>query len=326
MKTITRARARTAFLGALIALTTVFARPGVAAVVLDLPSGSRRVAEVITALDSYNLPIGPWNGEDVPTKPVEGQVSRQAFRISGGGITTLQILSPLRQQILDQGYELLLECADNDCGGFDFRFGTEVLPGPGMYVDLTDFRALSAAAPDGSEHLNLLVSRSAANGFVQIVRVTAPGATPPTRIGTDADRPNATIAPVMLPVDPAEIAEPLESVGHVILPDLTFETGSASLGEGSFASLAALANYMQAHPDRRVALVGHTDAIGSLDANIALSRKRATSVKDRLVTAQGISAGRLDAEGMGYLSPIASNLTEEGREANRRVEAVLLPQ
>jgi OOP family OmpA-OmpF porin len=75
----------------------------------------------------------------------------------------------------------------------------------------------------------------------------------------------------------------------------------------------------------RVALVGHTDATGSLDANIALSRKRAASVKDRLVRAYGIAVSRLDAEGMGYLAPIASNLTQAGRDANRRVEAVLLP-
>jgi OOP family OmpA-OmpF porin len=73
-----------------------------------------------------------------------------------------------------------------------------------------------------------------------------------------------------------------------------------------------------------VALVGHTDAQGTLDNNIALSKKRATSVLNRLVEKHGVDANQLTAEGMGYLSPIASNLSAEGREANRRVEAVLL--
>ena len=302
------------------------ALPGAAAVVLDLPSGTRAAAEEVTALDSYRLPLGVWDGATLPAKPVEGQISRQAFRIGGAGVTTLQILAPLRQQMIDQGYTVLFECADTACGGFDFRFATEVLPGPAMYVDLTDFRFLSAVAPDQSEHLSLLVSRSATAGFVQIIRVSAPGSAPPTRIGTQADRPSTAIAPVMAEVAPGEIAAPLDSLGHAILPDLTFDTGSASLGGGEFASLSALADYLRAHPDRRIALVGHTDAVGSLDANIALSRKRAASVKDRLVSAYDIAASRLDAEGMGYLSPIASNLTEDGREANRRVEAVLLPQ
>ena len=75
----------------------------------------------------------------------------------------------------------------------------------------------------------------------------------------------------------------------------------------------------------RVALVGHTDAQGSLDANIALSKRRAQAVADRLVAGHGVARAQLQAEGMGWLAPVATNLTPEGREANRRVEAVVLP-
>jgi len=69
--------------------------------------------------------------------------------------------------------------------------------------------------------------------------------------------------------------------------------------------------------------VGHTDAEGSLDGNIALSRRRAASVLERLVTAYQVDRRQMEAQGMGYLAPIASNLTEEGREANRRVEVIV---
>ncbi len=62
-----------------------------------------------------------------------------------------------------------------------------------------------------------------------------------------------------------------------------------------------------------------------LDANIALSKRRAGTVRDRLVNEYGVPPGRVAAEGMGYLAPVASNLTPEGRERNRRVEALLLP-
>ncbi len=116
----------------------------------------------------------------------------------------------------------------------------------------------------------------------------------------------------------------LQENGHAVLLDLTFETGSSSLGEGTFASLEALAGFLRSDPSLRVALVGHTDATGALDTNVALSKRRAASVLERLVEAYGIARSQLEAQGMGYLSPITTNRSAEGREQNRRVEAVLL--
>ena len=69
-------------------------------------------------------------------------------------------------------------------------------------------------------------------------------------------------------------------------------------------------------------LVGHTDAEGSLEANRALSERRALAVVERLVASHGIAPERLRAEGVGYLVPRAPNTTEEGRARNRRVEVV----
>ena len=82
--------------------------------------------------------------------------------------------------------------------------------------------------------------------------------------------------------------------------------------------------FLQENPTIRIAVVGHTDSVGALNANIALSKKRARAVRDRLTGRHDIAANRIEAEGMGYLAPIASNLTEEGRRANRRVEIILL--
>ena len=71
-------------------------------------------------------------------------------------------------------------------------------------------------------------------------------------------------------------------------------------------------------------LVGHTDAVGALEGNIRLSKKRAEAVMRRLIDGYGVDPVQLSAEGIGYLSPRASNATEEGRRLNRRVEVVLL--
>jgi OOP family OmpA-OmpF porin len=63
-----------------------------------------------------------------------------------------------------------------------------------------------------------------------------------------------------------------------------------------------------------------------LQDNTDLSRRRAEAVKAHLVEKSGVDETRIEVAGVGYLVPVASNLTAEGREANRRVEAVLLPR
>ena len=69
-------------------------------------------------------------------------------------------------------------------------------------------------------------------------------------------------------------------------------------------------------------IVGHTDNQGTLDYNIDLSTRRAEAVRDHLVDTHGIAASSLRAAGVGFLAPVASNQTAEGRGQNRRVEIV----
>ncbi|MCR8548425.1 OmpA family protein [Salipiger sp. P9] len=280
---------------------------------LSLPSGARMMAERVTDPGSYAVPLGPWREDGgSPVIRAEGRIARQAWRIDASDLTTLQILAPLRDQILAAGYELLFDCASARCGGFDFRFGTEVIPAPEMYVDLTAFRFLAARGPEG-DYLTLLVSRSNAAGYVQIIRA---GAGAPTRIVPDGAVP--------IPAAATEgIAAELEAQGHAILRDLRFESGATALGDATIASLDALAAYLRDNPTRRILFVGHTDAVGSLDANTALSRKRAAAAEAYLRD-RDIPAAQIGSDGVGYLAPVASNLTQEGREENRRVEAVLI--
>ena len=121
-----------------------------------------------------------------------------------------------------------------------------------------------------------------------------------------------------------DLATRLLGQGHAVLRDLDFDTGASDLREGTYASLSALASVLRDRPELRVALVGHTDSVGGLDGNIALSKRRAQSVRQRMIESYGIEGARMQAEGMGYLAPVASNLSEEGREANRRVEVIVL--
>lgn len=307
-----------AFASALLCAPLLCAGTGWAGpVVVELPAGALITAERDTPATSYRPLTAPWPEAAQASPRLEGNRSDTAWRLRGNQETTLQILAPLRHQIEAAGYEVLFECETEACGGFDFRYALDLLPEPEMHVDLGDFRYL--AAQRGSDWLALTVSRSSESGFVNLTTLGAQAQ--PVREaapGLPAPQPAAELSPA-----PGSLAAALEAKGAVALDDLVFESGSSELGAGSFASLVALADYLATRPEAQVTLVGHTDSSGSLEANIALSRARAAAVRKRLIEAHGVAARQLGHEGAGWLAPRASNLTAEGREKNRRVEAVL---
>jgi OOP family OmpA-OmpF porin len=287
---------------------------------LSLPSAARQTVERVTSFDLYQAPIGVFADGAVPVERVEGDVHRSAWRIASAGLTPLQVIAPLRAQLEAAQFDIVLDCAAQTCGGFDFRFATETLPGPHMSLDIRNYHfvtGLRRAEGQVDEAITLLASVSGDAAYVQIIQ--AGTVTPENVIAAFVERDENTAQD-----DPASMEARLVRDGRVVLDDLTFDIGTPELGEDTFASLLWLSSFLQGRPGLRLALVGHTDTSGGLEANIALSRDRARSVQRRLIEKYGVDETRLEAEGMGYLSPITSNATEEGREQNRRVEVILL--
>jgi OOP family OmpA-OmpF porin len=84
-----------------------------------------------------------------------------------------------------------------------------------------------------------------------------------------------------------------------------------------------VADYLKAYPDERVTLEGHTDSRGTDEYNQRLSQRRVDNIKSYLVNQFGINPNRLTAVGHGESRPVADNITDEGRQLNRRVDAVM---
>ncbi|RFF32240.1 OmpA family protein [Wenzhouxiangella sediminis] len=106
--------------------------------------------------------------------------------------------------------------------------------------------------------------------------------------------------------------------------NVTFDLDSASLRSEFFEVLNSVALVLDEYEKTVLVIDGHTDSTGPRDYNMALSERRAEAVGDYLV-AQGIDPVRLATYGYGPDHPVASNETEEGRQANRRVELTLMP-
>ena len=128
---------------------------------------------------------------------------------------------------------------------------------------------------------------------------------------------NALIGSYQPPTPPPSMIE-LDSLS-------LFKSGSSVLNPGSNRMLVRAVELIKANTSKRVLIAGHTDNVGNASSNQALSEGRAGSVRDWLADASGISPTRFAIQGYGDTRPKASNETEAGRAANRRVEITLVP-
>lgn len=116
----------------------------------------------------------------------------------------------------------------------------------------------------------------------------------------------------------------VERVGEGI--QVTFDSGllfdfdSEVLRPEAKTNLRELAASLVKYPGSDLLILGHTDQLGSTGYNQALSERRANSAASYLM-AQGVGGSRIAARGLGETEPVASNETEAGRQANRRIEA-----
>ena len=293
---------------------TALAAPafGAAEFVLQLPLGAKPTYSQIETRLPAQVPVAPFANGILPTEKTPQNIKRTVWAM-GGEQTISQVRSGIAAQLERSGYEEILSCVAKECGGYDFRFAIEVVDEPMMRVNLRDFQFITAkqTVSENPAYVTFLLSKSPVSVFVQMTeyRATADGG---AQVETIETGPAAVIG-VPLQIN-SEIS--------IVLEGLTFDAGSTELGADPNGALAALAEKMKADESIRVLLVGHSDMSGSAEGNITVSRKRAESVRDALIRDHGISESRLEAHGVGFLSPRASNDTEEGAQKNRRVEAV----
>jgi len=122
--------------------------------------------------------------------------------------------------------------------------------------------------------------------------------------------------------EPFFLKVPLQKIktgSSVVLNNVFFDTDKFELKPQSRIELMKLVDFLQVNPSLRIELGGHTDNVGSDEANISLSQKRAQSVVDFLIQ-NGIESKRLSSKGYGESKPIADNANEAGRAQNRRTE------
>src|SRR3954471_19360347 len=112
---------------------------------------------------------------------------------------------------------------------------------------------------------------------------------------------------------------------NLIMPgNITFAVTKSDIRSDFYSVLNSVSSALKEYDQTTVRISGYTDSTGPLSLNQRLSEDRANSVRSYLL-AQGVASDRIDSTGYGPANPIASNASDEGRQANRRVEIKLIP-
>jgi OOP family OmpA-OmpF porin len=119
-----------------------------------------------------------------------------------------------------------------------------------------------------------------------------------------------------------KLYDALTEKGRVATQGILFDIGSDRIRPESTPTLKEIGQMLTEHADLKLTIEGHTDNVGSAQANHDLSHKRAGAVKAYLVTTYRVDESRLTSTGFGDKKPVAKNDTPEGRQQNRRVELV----
>ncbi len=116
-----------------------------------------------------------------------------------------------------------------------------------------------------------------------------------------------------------DLRRQLISEGEVSTNGILFDSGSANIQPQSMGIILQISQVLQQEAGMNLKIVGHTDADGSDDSNMQLSKQRAEAVKNALVNVYNVDAGRLSTEGKGESEPVGDNSTPDGKAQNRRV-------
>ncbi len=262
-------------------------------------------------------------------KVVEGKETRLHY-LSPVGKTVLEVHRNYRDALLKAGLQLSLSCEQN-CEDVYRQWLKQAAPFERQFKwDNGHFNGFSHYdAPDRRESQFLVGHFSASSrgpkthvlilnsiGFGGTTKVPAMTSTF-IQIIEEKAQPNGQVT-----VNADAIHQSLQNAGHISLYGFLFDTGKTELKAESHSQLAELTAMLKSQSSLNVMIVGHTDNVGNIEANLNLSQARAQAIVQALIQA-GIDKRRLLAKGVANFAPVASNANEEGRALNRRVEIVV---
>jgi len=271
--------------------------------------GSRQTERSNRNFDEYWMPLGKLAGESQADKVarIEGRWIHGAY-VTPAGPSVAEVFRHYEQQIARAGLQVEYSCNGVECGE-----GGRKTNGDWWWLsDNRRYLAARLARPNGdlwvAVHVHARVPTAPVVQEIDVIEVRPPVVPP-------APRNEAEVA---------TLEKELKAGGRVVLRQIAFAEGRATVLPQSEPVVKAIADLLSRDPGLKLYLVAHSDDSGPWNASMDLTKKRANAVALLLTHKYKVRSGRVQAAGVGPLAPVASNMTEDGRAQNRRIE--LLPQ
>jgi OmpA-OmpF porin, OOP family len=308
----------------------------------DHPAIKRFAGSVIVAydkkrFDSVDIPTSTFTKFNLTTGKrefaiaplvVEGERTRIWYEVAGDASST-EVFRNYAKELAEQGFGILYDSSQDAKAGKWNGYMTPFSSSRGrIQTTRSEFVMYSA----NTKTMQTLSAKRQQNGQEVYAHVTV--------VQWEKDNPTfkskrgvylaldvvdvGAMTQNMVTVSASEMSKSIANNGRVALYGILFDSGKADMKAESKPAMDEIAKLLKSDTVLKLRVVGHTDNQGSLDSNIALSKRRAEAVNSSLASQHGIAAGRLAAFGVADLAPIASNSDEAGRAKNRRVE--LVPQ
>lgn len=291
--------------------------------------GSEIVGYLVTQYDETKLVDGPFTQDGAAAgtgpgfKTLEGRIVQIYYKLPDGR-STLEVLRNFEQSLKARNFSILFTCSTSagtcfenkqpDAGYFLGQAIGDPLKLPKLMDDYVHnwfqeggrYLLARLDRPEGAVYAGLYLGESN-DGNVAVLRVVETKQMDTGKI-------------VFL--NASQMEKAISEKGSVSLYGILFDFDKDTVRPDSKPTLDEIAKLMQANPDLKLKVVGHTDNQGTADYNLDLSRRRAANVVIALTGNYGIAADRLSSQGAGMTQPVAPNDDEAGRAKNRRVELV----
>jgi len=293
----------------------------------DYPTISRFEASIIefykeTKWGSYKLPLSELGVIDWGNpKVLEGKVTRIQYSVSKDNNSEF-VLRNYKAAFNTSGYKILIAIANEELGVSDrpHQWTEMYYVAGGYYNGIGNSKfGLGFQWPNWNNNQCFIVAKGHEKDkdFYAIVYAIV-------------DANYTLITQDVIEVEAVEtgsvtaenLSKGIIADGHIAVYGIHFEIGNSEIKDESEASLKLIADYLKSVEDKKFFIVGHTDNTGLVAENMKLSESRAKSVMDKLINNYGVNSTQILSYGVSSLAPIASNLTDEGKAKNRRVEIV----
>ena len=309
------------------------------------PDGLKRYAgSVLTyrddaAYDELKFPLGKVTAKDdqaVAARSQDRSGQRTMLQyLTPAGKSALEVVRNYQQDLKSAGYKPTFECAGDACGSADWirqGYFVSTLVSGAYWSNIGDNSPAACGGGANIGDFRYALLDNPATGSTVAVAAWRPGI---LSVYCDEPEYQKRTSVIVVKVDTKareqametlsanEMGKSLDASGKVAVYGILFDTNKADIKPESKTSLEQIGTLLKQQAGLKLHVVGHTDNVGTLPANMDLSKRRAEAVVAALVSGYGITRERLTGNGVASLAPVASNRDDTGRAKNRRVELVL---